>query len=97
LSKRVFDVWIIFGEDGLIDADVRLAKINPPPRSLPLVECVEVVGQGYVRVGWIGDAGEGGAVSILDYRRDEPIHVMKGNLTRDSQSRPFALKIVKKH
>ena len=45
-SEGVFDVWIIFGEDGLIDAGVRLAEIHLPPCSLPLVECVEVVGQG---------------------------------------------------
>jgi hypothetical protein len=82
-SKGVFDVWIIFGKDGLIDAGVRLAKINLPPRSLPLVECVEVVGQGYVRVEWIGDAGEGSAHGkSVD---DEPVHVVKGDLTRDSQ------------
>ena len=80
--KEVFEVWVIFGEDGLIDAGVRLAKINLPPRSLPLVECVEVVGQGHVRVEWIGDAGEGSSYEILDYRRvdDETVQFAAGAL-----------------
>ncbi len=74
-SEGVIDFWIIFGEGGLIDAGARLAKINLPPRRLPLVECVKVVGQGYVRVEWIGDAGEGSAYGILNYWRvdDEPV------------------------
>ena len=68
-SKIVFNVWIIFSEDGLIDPGVRLGKVNLPPRSLPLVEYVEVVGQGYVKVEWIGDTAEGSAYGILDSRR----------------------------
>ena len=59
--KGAFNIWIVFGEGGLIDVGVRLAKVNLPPRSLPLVECVEVVGQRYVRVEWIRDAREGSA------------------------------------
>lgn len=46
----VLNRWIIFGKDGLVDAGVWLATINLPPRSLPLIEWVELVGQEYVRV-----------------------------------------------
>lgn len=53
-----------------------------------MVECVEVVGQRYVRVEWIRDTGEGSVYGILDYRRvdGEPVHVVKGQLTQDSRS-----------
>jgi len=39
-----------------------------------------VVGQGNDMVEWIGDAGEGSAYGILDYRRvdDEPIQSAAG-------------------
>ena len=66
-SKGVFNVWIIFGEDGLIDAGVRLAKINLPLHSI-LVQpsrCIRPMGD--VRVEWIGDATEGSAYGTLDY------------------------------
>ena len=75
-----------FGEDGHIDGGVRLAKVNLPPRRILLVECIEVVRQGYVRVkcrvDWRCQSERGSACGILDYRQ---IDDENGNLVWDSQ------------
>lgn len=85
LFTTITDEWLnCEGVDKRIDADDRLTKVHLPPSSLPSLQCMEAVGQGYARFEWIEDAGKGGAQGIFNQLRvdDDSIQSAAGALAR---------------
>ena len=67
------DGWLTYNDvvtvDKCIDTGDRLTKVQLPPSGLPSLQCIETVGQGYARLEWIKDTGEGSEQDISDQLR----------------------------
>ena len=67
------DGWLTYNDvvtvDKRIDTGDRLTKVQLPPSGHPSLQRIETVGQGYARLEWIKDTGEGSAQDILDQLR----------------------------